>query len=415
MGSVLGLLIVGTALLLARQSGTPALDSMWAEDGALFLESAVRGNIPASFMGPYAGYLHTLPRLLGALASMAPITLASAILSGGAALVVTLLCGYVFLAARKMFRELWPAVLLAVLMLLLPTAGWETMNNATNLQWYLLFPCYFALVTPTPTRLAVLAGGIVVLATTLSTPAAVAFVPIAVWKLLARDSDAPSRWVPALLLAGLAVQVPVALFAETWPIEETRPEALLGLYGLRVAGALVVGQRFLPGAWDGVRWVFAFGALVAAGAVVAFGVRRSPARVQVWAPLVLSVVLFAGPVLLRGTSLLDPDADTLMVAGSRWAASPILLLATSLFLAIEALLARASRRRVAMSWIGISLLLGFTVLTSYEVRNLRSEAPRWQLSVRSAAAECDAGNAGYVRIPLSPPGWTTMLPCRSLE
>ena len=74
---VLLIAIVAAALLvfvatLARQTGVPKTSTIWAEDGSVFLQCAYDRSFLDCLVTPYQGYLQLLPRLGGAIASLAP-------------------------------------------------------------------------------------------------------------------------------------------------------------------------------------------------------------------------------------------------------------------------------------------------------------------------------------------------------
>src|ERR671918_639781 len=79
---------LATALLLVRQAGAPAVDTMWAEDGEVFLSGALRRGVLVPLVSPYAGYLNAVPRLAAGLVSIAPLGLAAVLFATGSAAVV---------------------------------------------------------------------------------------------------------------------------------------------------------------------------------------------------------------------------------------------------------------------------------------------------------------------------------------
>ena len=80
---------------------------------------------------------------------------------------------------------------MAVLPLILPVVEFETMNNVSNIQFFLLYASVWALLAR-PLRLADRwMGVLVVLATTLATPLSVLLVPLVVVRLAA----VAGRWI----------------------------------------------------------------------------------------------------------------------------------------------------------------------------------------------------------------------------
>src|SRR6266516_3366799 len=69
-GILTGLVAVlaGTVIVVLRQPGAGALDTVWAEDGTVFLADAVNRSPLDALATSYAGYYHLLPRLLAQVA-----------------------------------------------------------------------------------------------------------------------------------------------------------------------------------------------------------------------------------------------------------------------------------------------------------------------------------------------------------
>src|SRR5580704_5050554 len=64
-------MLIGTAIAvaavivqLARLWSSRSLNSLWAEDGYIYLSDAMRWSFPHTVTTPYNGYLQTLPRLV---------------------------------------------------------------------------------------------------------------------------------------------------------------------------------------------------------------------------------------------------------------------------------------------------------------------------------------------------------------
>src|SRR5262245_43854063 len=64
--------VVGTLLSLGRTPGYGALNTLWLEDGTVFLQDAAGKSSIAAITTPYSGYFHLLPRLMAEVAVMFP-------------------------------------------------------------------------------------------------------------------------------------------------------------------------------------------------------------------------------------------------------------------------------------------------------------------------------------------------------
>src|SRR5690242_12082842 len=62
---------LGAAVLLARVSGRPAWQSVYAEDPGIYLPAALAH--PWHLLASYGGYLQLVPRLIGQVAALVPV------------------------------------------------------------------------------------------------------------------------------------------------------------------------------------------------------------------------------------------------------------------------------------------------------------------------------------------------------
>src|SRR4029453_15454368 len=88
-----------TGVSLLRQPGAGALNTVWAEDGEVFLSAAANASWVGSIRIRYAGYFHLGPRVLAELATLPPPSAAAATLAILAALCTALLAVLVYVAS----------------------------------------------------------------------------------------------------------------------------------------------------------------------------------------------------------------------------------------------------------------------------------------------------------------------------
>lgn len=105
----------------------------WAEDATVFFSDQFRQAWP-QLASPYAGYLHTLPRLVAWFASWFPPGKAPLIYNAAAVVLSTL--AIVFTCQRV--RAYIPVWIAALSFLAVPTSG-EIFGTITNAQWFLQF------------------------------------------------------------------------------------------------------------------------------------------------------------------------------------------------------------------------------------------------------------------------------------
>src|SRR5690606_2162932 len=382
---------VGSAVSLARQPGTGALDTVWAEDGQVFLADAVGRSLPEAFATPYAGYLHTGPRLLAEAAARWPAAWAAVVSSGAAAVVSALLALLVDAAATPHLPPVARVVAVGVVVLV-PLAQGDLPNSVANLHWPALYALFWVLLwTPATT-----AGRVVGVGTTLlvalSDVLVVALLPLAVARLVVRR-DRYRALLAAALCGGLAVQA-VGLLAGTAGRETVADPVRAGTgYLLRAVPSAVMGSRWLGTDPRSVRWLAlaALAWLAVAGAVLLAvrGVTRPDWRLAAVAAAG-SVALYALPVTLSG------------VATDRYAAAPAML-------AVVALLAVLSPGRAR--WPAVVLVTALAVVCAANLRvpNTRAEGPSWRQEVAVARSVCTTTPATTVRLPIAPAGWHVRL------
>jgi hypothetical protein len=410
-GLALVWVFLGAVLQLARQEGVAMVDTMWAEDGVIWLGQAVEEGSVEALLEPYQGYAHLLPRLLGAVGSAMSMSFAAAFFSITAVLIVSSLSLYVFRASSVAFPSVGDRLVITAFVVVVPAAIWEVTGNVTNLQWHLLFPCFWALLYEPRNRADVAAGSVVAGVTALSAPTSLLYVPLAAILFVQRGSAA-FRVVAGVFLGCAALQVLVALGQGSPFAAETNPLELPGLFGLRVGGSLLLGDRLLLAAWPRWGWTIAIAAWAPLIAIGVCGLFRSPTRGRRVAALaaLYSLAFFSVPVYIRGTSLLRPVEEVLKPHGSKWTVASILLLATAVLVVLRWEGAGPVGRVARLLFLAL-LVVG--TASTYRVDNDRSPGPRWSAGLSEAAERCQRG-APAVGIPISPPGWVVRLSCQEI-
>jgi hypothetical protein len=410
----------GATMSLFRQAGTPSYDTIWAEDGGVFLQGAVLDPV-GSIADRYTGYMHFVPRVVALVAATLPLEHAAEVFAVGSAVMVALLGAYVYVASAGILRTRWARLALGALVMLAPGAAYETANNATNLRWYLLFASFWALVFRPPSMGWSVVRGMLLVATALSDPLAVLLVPMAVWAW--RREGTAARWpvvafAGALLVQGAIVVASLVRGVDT-PLRVGGFELLdaIGLFGLRVGGAFAVGNAAIRPSFEAIGWAFAAvgWAFVLLVCAYAWSRRDLPGRALVPLMFGLAALLFAVPLLLRGTSELLPHDGRVTLLGLRWTVTPILLLQAVLLMALE----RRDPRAHPAVWRGLQAVvmvgLAVQILANYRVTNPRSEGPSWDAQVAAAERRCTSDPLDRTTLLISPQVrrgvWGVTLPC----
>jgi len=395
-------LAAGAALSLARQDGPGAWRTVWAEDGRVFLSDAlVRGTLEP-LLAPYNGYAHLVPRLLAAIAAAAPLGGAAAILAVGSALGVSATAIVVWWATGGWIGSPLARGVLAALVVLVPAGQTETLNNAANLHWFLLFGAFWVFCWEPDGRWGRIAGGLVVFAAAASDPLVVLLAGAAAFRW--RHRRVLRSGVPyAAAIAGLAVQAvsplvgtsdrAFASWASWWNLGPW--------YANRVVGRSVLGTRLLGD--DGVAaWLATAAAVLLLGAALWHLIRRvtGPRRELTLLALGTSVLTYLVPVFSTG------------VAAARYEVLPVLLLVSAVVVAVDGCGVAVRHRHLvvaALLWAVVLVGIDFRVPTS------RGDGPTWARGLAAAEERCATG-ASVAPAPITPRegAWTAALPCDRL-
>jgi hypothetical protein len=411
--------------MLVRPAGVPPWRSVWAEDGERFLLDAVAAPGPGTWLEPYAGYRHLVPRMVGDLAARFPLVDASAVLAVASSVVAGGALVAFAAGLRRWLRSAWMRAGVVLALAATHALASETAANAANLHWYLTLGAVgLALLRPRHVATALLAA-VLVGAFALSDPFAPCVAALAVLD-AGRRTTARRRfrhaisatraatcaavvatWAVALALsAGAAIQVLTM-------VTDPRPQPLFpgptrddlpALYLDRVVrdGLSPVPLAHVPD--DALVLVVAAGAAVLLGlAVAAAGIRRRPGgRAVVGAGLLAaSPAVFVTDVLVNHT------------VADRYAALPVALLVAGLLLLVSGV------PRVG-SWAFLVACAGVVGLgaASFTTHPARGEGPDHVVEVRRAAATGCRTPEQVVRVRVAPvserPGarrWFTELPC----
>ncbi len=380
-------LLACAAILAARRPDALFNPQFWAEDGTHFFHPAWDQGWSVLF-AQYAGYLHTVPRLVAACAVQFDPRWSPAIFVGSS-FALTL---YVAARTQSSRFPFPPHAAYAFAVVLVPDQ-FEVLLFLVNVQWILAGGLLLLLVSADARRwwqhthdalAAILLG--------LTGPFSVLFAPLFLWRAWHRRTRA-SFVVTSLVLICAGVQAwtlwknPVVMNAD-----RIATEALLAVPGMRIAGSLLAGS-LIPLDYP-LLIETALGALILLAAV-ALALRRGPARPErIWLALAFGALLAAS--LLRCRYVLIPLCHATF--GSRYFFLPQLVL-----LWLLAPLLRDTR-----PWLARSAAVLLLWILAVNVPRLR-ESGLPDLHWREHAAQLRAGTA--VTVPINP-GWSFTAPAR---
>ncbi|MFJ8811452.1 glucosyltransferase [Amycolatopsis thermoflava] len=383
--------LAATWLQLMRGPGLRAYDVVWAEDGGVFLNQAMRHSLWHNLVTPHAGYLQVIAKLIAQPAAALPLAWAATALATGAALVVALISLLVWFHSGRVLRSPWARVLVTVVVPLLPQAGFEVNAAVNDLHWYLAYAAFWVLLAPPRSVAGQVGSAAVVAVAALSDPLTALVLPAAIVGIVRSPRRLLACVTPAVMLVALAVQGWVHLTrAAGYRASETVLGELPSIYGLRVLLSALTGDRLLGPLyqWAGLVLVAVVGAVAALVAGLLLWRADRVARQVAAVGLVCSVAYLVVPVGLRGTGGFLERAE-FSLNGSRYTIVPLLLL----WVAVAALLDRLRPRTVVGG--AVAVFLGVQVLSDWAAPSVRTGGPSWRASVAEARAACAA--------PIRPP------------
>lgn len=285
-------LLICTLALIARRPELFRHPQFWAEDGPIFFQQAWQQGLQA-LVEPYAGYLHSVQRLVTAFALLFDPRFAPAFFVG-ATLALTLYVAARTQSSRLPFR---PHFAYALAVVLVPDAS-EVLLFLVNVQWVLAAGLVLLLISADARRprqhvhdsiAAVLLG--------LTGPFSVLFAPLFLWRAFHRRTRA------SLILAGLVL---ACATAQGWfiahgppsqPPRDVATERILAVPGMRIGASLFVGHRVPSDYSLPVETALGVATLLA---VAGLAVLRGPARVErLWLACALVALLAASLFRVR--------------------------------------------------------------------------------------------------------------------
>jgi hypothetical protein len=421
-GAVLLVAVVAAVQILRVPQGA-AVNTVWAEDGAIFL-GAAKWEGAGALLHPYNGYVNLVPRLVAALVATFPLAWAAMLLGIFAALVVGAVTLSVFVASQQHVPSPWWRAALCGWIAFVPIAGQELLGNISNLQWYLMVAAMWALLWRPQGRAGKVAQFAVCFLAAASGPLSVLLLPLAVGRVVATRAlgeHAPT----AGLLAGLALQVVVNLLNTAGPpgTPQYAGIPLLGrLYLLRVVVVLFVGDHGAKALFSHYGWGVAYVAIAVAvvAAVAWVGPRRRRNAAWLLAALGLtSVLMFAVPVELRWGPLFVPRVGSTegLSFASRYVFVPLVALASLVACAMGGrwLRPRAQRRLAVFPAVMLAAAATVWVLDFSAVDSPRQSGPLWQPELAAAQSTCRATpGLATASVNIRPPGWAVELHCSDL-
>jgi len=412
---IASLLVLAVVLQLLRIGMSASLDSLWAEDGPIFLQAALFESFWDAVTSPYAGYLVLVPRLIGEAAGLASPEDAAAIVSILSAAVVALSGLAVWYAAAGHIRNPYLRGLLAALTVLTPVASLESIDSAAYVAWYMLFATFWLLFWRPRTTWGATLGGLFILATALSSPGVWFFLPLVALRALT-IRDRRDLTIVASYAIGAAIQVPIVASNQGGTTDPSWTSEIWAAYVQRIVDGAAFGQELGGTLWAhlGVPFLLLL-CLAAAVALLALLRRSGPAgRWLAAVAIPTSLVIFVVSVYQRAVgSEMGWGSGGFGGAGGRYTIVPALLLISAALALIEdSPWKRRWRGGLSMAGLAAAGLLALSIVTSFDERDYVTRGtPPWEAAVKDAAAKCWAESLPEVMVPTSPPSFGMQVPC----
>jgi hypothetical protein len=401
---VLAFVAVATALQFAREAAVSAWNTIWAEDGAIFLADALNHPALSKTLTAYGGYIHVLPRVVASVVAAFPLQDAAMLFALAAFTTASLLAAFVFFASATVIESIPLRFALSALVVLLPAEGAELLGNVTNIHFYLLYGCFWAFVWQSDSTAAISSRSAVAATSALCDPLSAIYLPLAIWGAVKRRTRR-GLVVPAFYTGGLAVQALAILASGTHPQRGTRFffHDVPTLFSLRVTGSLLVGDRYIDNLWFRFGHRFSYSTVVIVAALIGLALIRLDRRRKMFVAICAgyAVFLFWFYLYSRGSAGMRPgyNAATWHLAGARYTLVPILLLATALLVFADGAVRGSGAR-----WVQAAVVLAVAglIAANFPLKSERSLGPRWTPELRTARSRCAHRSSAPVHILVAP-------------
>lgn len=409
-------LCAGAIVLLLRVGGTPAWDSVYAEDNGEFLVGAL--THPWHLLVPYAGYEQLGPRLIGQLiASFLPLFYASDAYAVAGALIGSASALFIYHASDGYIRSRWLRAMLAAALVLLPLAPLDIIDSGVDSPWYPMTALFFAALWRPRWWPGMLAAALIAFYATSSEIVGIIYAPLLLIRLVAlprwREHAVTVGW-----LAGMLVQVPAVLESYTQGAQRlhsghlSHPGQAVAFYFhnvvLRALGWRLSLHLMEIAGYNGATVIV--GVILAA--CIAWAMAVGGRQVRLFAVVALFIGFIQTILTATITSYVNVQAPTwTFMSAARYSTIPIVLIDAIGILGVDAYLrrhgpvglpirprARPSRRALLAAGV-LVCVLGFGWVTDLRYDTGRTSEGHWRVEAQHWLHECERSRNGEITIP----------------
>ncbi len=409
---LISFLVLAVVLQMLRIGPSSALNSLWAEDGPVFLEKAMTHDFLSVLTTPWSEYLVVTQSLIGELGALVPLQDAPAAMNLTAALVVALSGLAIWFASAAHIRSPYLRALLVALTVLAPVGSIETVATATNVSWCMAVAVFWLLLwRPTTNLGAYLSAGLILL-TGFSTPVIFFFVPIALLRAIAirdrRDALILGTFALATAAQVLTVLSSPHISSNVWT------GGIITTFLQRVVSGSVLGLELSGSLWTDWGWPFLITiTAVVTTCLVVLALRASSSRLFAAIAITTSVVMFLVSSYQRGLGGMAWAVGVYGSIGARYTVVPTLLLIGAALALFDARRRSSGGRPVAeMAVIAVLLV---PLITSFDVGAGEARGGAlWDDTLKAAAGSCEARHLAEIPVYTAPAGWTMNISCDSV-
>jgi hypothetical protein len=416
---VLGaLFVLGVIAELIRPGLAGSLQTVWAEDGGVVLQSATTHSFIDVVFTVYPEYLIVVPRMIGEVASWFPLRDAAVVITILSSAVIVLSGLVIWFASAGHIRNPYLRGTLAVVTVMAPVAGLEAVASAAYVSWYMLVAAFWILFFRPRTDWGAAGAAVFLLLAALSNPGIWFFAPIAGLRLLAiRDRRDAGIVVAYLIGAGMQA---VASLQHPSPVTAKWTHEIWSVYLQRVLDGAVLGLRWGGDLWADFGWTLLIALLALSLAGLVAGLRRARPKTRA---IVLTAVAIS--LLTSLTSMYQRAIAPALIwptgahfdPGGRYAIVPAMLLVVAFLAVLDDWLSRQGRSQRARGVVvAIAIVIpAIAVFSSFDVEeNVARGTIHWVPQLGRAESACEAKPRQTAIIHTSPPGFGVILPCTVL-
>jgi len=224
-----------------------AFTKIYAEDGAISLQDSLEKTFPYDFLSSYAGYFDIIARSAGRVAASFPLEIAAQVFFFFNTLMLSWIAITVYRASNDFIFNKITRSILALSLILLPIASFESIANSTNLHFFFMSACLPIFLRKSAERHETYFFSLFIFVATLSTPLMIFYLPLLVfmrWGIKSVVSLAKPNPFWLAWLFGILIQV---LFVVTRALGE---RTSTGVQSISKTSFLyldrVVGSAFVP-------------------------------------------------------------------------------------------------------------------------------------------------------------------------